>query len=245
MLVEKPAISIIMKPTVLFISCEHAVSKVPSTYLHLFHKHESIFETHRAIDFGALEIATHLSTTFSCDLTTATVTRLLIDCNRSISNAHCFSEFTEDLLQSEKQKLIDQYYLPYRTKTEALIQKHIDRGHQVLHISSHSFTPVFEGVTRNAGIGLLYDPKRHGEKEVAREWRSLLEQYTPAYRVRMNYPYSGSSDGFTTALRKKHPEKDYLGLELEVNQTITRDKKSLSALTTILSTSLKDLLQLL
>lgn len=234
-----------MKPTTLFVSCEHAVNTVPSAYLKLFHTQEAVLKTHRAMDFGALEIARHFSHAFSCELTTATVTRLLIDCNRSLSNAHCFSEFTQELSQNEKQKIIDQYYLPYRNQTEKLIQSHIDRGHQVLHISSHSFTPVFEGVTRNAGIGLLYDPSRHGEKEVAREWRSLLCQETPTYRVRMNYPYLGTSNGFTTALRKKHPEKNYLGLELEINQTLVADETSLNTLANILSTSLKELLQLL
>jgi predicted N-formylglutamate amidohydrolase len=245
MLVEKPAISTIMKTTVLFISCEHAVNTVPEPYRHLFNKQESVLQTPRAIDFGALEIAIHLSNVFSCEYNVATVTRLLLDCNRSLSNTHCFSEFTQGLLQGEKQTLIDKYYLPYRTKTEALIQKHIDRGHQVLHISSHSFTPVFNGITRNAGICLLYDPARHGEKEVAREWRGLLTQYTPPYRVRMNYPYRGISDGFTSTLRKKHPEKDYLGLELEINQTLVEDKESFPKLINVLSESLRDLLQLL
>ena len=234
-----------MKPTVLFISCEHAVNTVPPAYLPLFQQHQDLLETHRGKDFGALEIATHLSKTFDCELTVATVSRLLIDCNRSINNAHCFSEITQAFPALDKQKIIDTYYLPYRKKTETIIQNLINSGHQVLHISSHSFTPVFEGITRNAGIGLLYDPKRHGEKEVAREWAGLLNQQTPTYRVRMNYPYSGSSDGFTTTQRKQHPEKDYLGIELEINQTLVKDEESLNAVISALSQSLKELLQLL
>jgi predicted N-formylglutamate amidohydrolase len=244
MLVEKPAIPT-MKPTVLFISCEHAVNTVPPAYLHLFQKNQEVLKTHRAIDFGALDIAMHLGKTFACDHTIATVTRLLIDCNRSISNAHCFSEFTQDLSQIEKQKIIDQFYLPYRTQTEKLINSHIERGQQVLHISCHSFTPVFEGVARNAGIGLLYDPRRHGEKEVTREWRSLLQHQSPSFRVRMNYPYLGISNGFTTFLRKQHSEKDYLGIELEVNQTLVADKETFVTLINLLSSSIKELLQLL
>lgn len=233
-----------MKPTILFISCEHAVNTVPPAYRHLFQQHESVLQTHRGIDFGASHIATHLSQAFKCDLTQATITRLLLDCNRSLNNAHCYSEFSEPLPQSEKQKLIDQYYLPYREKTERIIKGHIDRGFQVFHVSSHSFTPVFDGVTRNAGIGILYDPKHHGEKEVAREWKGLLTQQSE-YRVRLNYPYAGTSDGFTTYLRKKYPEKSYLGLELEVNQTITLDKKSLDEVTQSLINSLGELLKLL
>lgn len=233
-----------MKQTVLFVSCEHAVNKIPSVYLDLFHKHESLLQTHRAVDFGALDIATQLSQKFACDHTIATVSRLLIDCNRSLNNAHCFSEFTQTLPQAKKQILIDNYYLPYRHQTESLIQKHIDKGEQVLHISSHSFTPVFNNETRNGDICLLYDPRRHGEKEVAREWRGLL-QATSDYHVRMNYPYRGVSDGFTTALRKKHTEANYLGFELEINQKLLIDKNSLSTISEVVVESVGELLQLL
>ena len=233
-----------MKPTILFISCEHAVNTVPPAYAHLFQKHKSLLQTHRAIDFGAIDIATHLKHHFNCDSTSATVTRLLIDCNRSLTHPHCFSDLTNGLPDAEKQTLINQYYLPYRQQTEALIKGHIGRGYQVFHLSCHSFTPVFDGVTRNAGIGLLYDPKHHGEKEVARLWHGILSQKTD-YRVRMNYPYRGTSDGFTSELRKRYPESDYLGLELEVNQTLVNDKASLSRLTNALSDSLSELLLLL
>ncbi len=233
-----------MKPTILFISCEHAVNTVPPAYRHLFHTQESLLQTHRAIDFGALDIAIHLKQTFGCDYTQATVTRLLIDCNRSLTHPHCFSEFSKPLSDDEKQRLIDQYYLPYRQQTEAQIKYHIERGHQVLHLSCHSFTSTLNDIIRNAGIGLLYDPKRHGEKEVARQWHGLLSQQTD-YRIRMNYPYRGCNDGFTSDLRKRYPEKDYLGLELEINQVLVQDKASFDALAKALSTSLSELLQLL
>ena len=234
-----------MNSTILFLSCEHAVNTVPEAYRHLFHQHEAVLETHRAIDFGALEMATALSQAFACDFVQATVSRLIIDCNRSLTHKSCFSEFTQALPLIEKQKIITQFYLPHREQCENLIKNYIDGGNQVLHLSIHSFTPVFNGITRNAGIGLLYDPKRHGEKEVAREWLGLLNEKTPAFRVRLNYPYQGSSDGFTSALRKNYSEKDYLGIEVEVNQMITRDKELLASVIDVLSQSLKELMQLL
>ncbi len=233
-----------MKPTILFLSCEHAVNTGPTRHQKLFHQHESLLQTHRAVDFGALDIAYHISQTLGCNYTQATVTRLLIDCNRSLTHPHCFSEFTKQLSDIEKQQLIEEYYVPYRQQTETMIKNHIEHGYQVLHISSHSFTPVFNGMTRNASIGLLYDARRHGEKEVAREWHGILSQQTN-YRTRMNYPYRGSSDGFTRYLRKRYPEKDYLGIELEVNQALIRNKTSLHLLATDLSNSLSELLQLL
>lgn len=234
-----------MKQTILFLSCEHAVDKIPAAYLKCFKPYESLLTTHRAIDFGAEAIAEHLHKTFACDFTKATVSRLLIDCNRSLGNPKNFSEASNNLSDKEKQEVIEKYYLPYRRECEATIQKHIDKGYQVLHLSIHSFTPVFNNVTRNADIGLLYDPKRHGEKEVAREWHHILRNKYPDFRVRLNYPYQGTSDGFTTALRKKHSEKEYVGIEVESNQAITRDKKRLAELIPVLTDSLGELLQLL
>jgi predicted N-formylglutamate amidohydrolase len=234
-----------MKPITLLVSCEHAVNRIPQDYQPLFHTQESIQKTHWAMDFGALEIAQHISKTFNVALVTASVSRLLIDCNRSLHHKTCFSEFTRHQNPEQKKWLIDHYYTPYRNQVETLIQQHIDQGYQVFHISSHSFVPVLNGVTRNAGIGLLYDPRRHGEKEVAREWAKLLLQQTPTYRVRMNYPYSGQSDGFTTSLRKRHPEQDYLGFELEVNQALLESNSSILQVSQVITSSLGDLLQLL
>lgn len=234
-----------MKPTVLFLSCEHAVNTVPPSYHHLFHLHESLLQTQRAIDFGALDISLTLSQRFACDCVTATATRLLIDCNRSLTSPNCFSDVTKHLSADSKKQLIEQYYLSYRTRCEQLIQAHIDRGQQVLHVSIHSFAPSLNGVTRNAGIGLLYDPKRHGEKEVVRLWHGLLTHETPTYRVRLNYPYRGTSDGFTSALRKQHAEKDYLGIELEMNQALLNDQEAMDTMADSLSRSLSELLLLL
>lgn len=233
-----------MKPTHLFISCEHATNAVPAEFRHLFHDNSPLLDTHRGLDFGAFDVATHLIKTFGCDSTIATVTRLLIDCNRSLRHPHCFSEFSQSLSSKDKQTLIDKYYQPYRDQVETLIKKHILQNHQVLHISCHSFTPVFNGLTRNAGIGLLYDPMHHGEKEVARQWRGLLAERIEV-RIRMNYPYRGSSNGLTTSLRRHYGEKDYLGIELEMNQTLVEDKALFESLKTVLSASLEDLLQLL
>lgn len=233
-----------MKPTVLFISCEHAVNHVPADYHPLLAPTDPILKTHRAMDFGALTLAKAMSEACQCEYINATVSRLLIDCNRSVTHPHCFSEYTASLPAKDKQHLLTHYYQPYRQAVEAAIQAKITQGAQVFHISSHSFTPVFQGKTRNNGIGLLYDPKRHGEKEVARQWQGLLSQQTH-YRVRMNYPYRGSNDGFTSHLRKCHPEQDYLGLELEVNQILVNDADSFKPLITALSSSLQELLQLL
>ena len=106
----------------------------------------------------------------------------------------------------------------------------------------HSFTPELDGITRNAAIGLLYDPKRNAEKEIARIWHALLTNDSSDYNVRMNYPYRGTSDGFVSALRKKYAEQDYVGFEVENNQALVQEDISLTMLK---NTHLKNLVDLL
>lgn len=233
-----------MKPTRLMLSCEHAVDTIPPAYERLFLQQKTVLATHRAIDFGAANIAEHLRQHFGCDYVSAEVSRLLIDCNRSLNNRACFSEFTKTLTMVEKQELIAHYYQPYRDAVETKIKTLIQRGAQVLHISCHSFTPVFNDVKRNTDIGLLYDPHHHGEKEVARLWHKLLHQQDN-YLTRLNYPYRGVSDGFTSYLRKHYAEKDYLGFELEINQALLKEPKNIQKMAELIKDSLSDLLQIL
>ena len=233
-----------MKPTTLILSCVHAVKTVPDEYAFLFAEHQSILDSHHAVDIGSFAITQHLSQILNCEYTYTSVSRLLIDCNNNGNYAHCFSEYSKILPKNEKQKLIAQYHKPFRQQTESLIQKYIDAGHQALHISIRSFASVVDATVRNAGIGLLYDSHRHAEKEVARLWHGLLLQQT-AYRIRMNYPYAGSHEGFIGALRKRHVEKDYLGIELEINQALLQHKESFEEITCAISISLQELLQLL
>ncbi|MCC5792615.1 MAG: N-formylglutamate amidohydrolase [Legionellaceae bacterium] len=234
-----------MKRPALVISCEHAVNTIPPAYQALFQQQAHQLQTHQGIDFGALEIAKHLSQVFACDFTQATVSRLLIDCNRSLQHAQCFSAVTRPLPAAIKQELIERYYLPFRQKTTHCIQQHIQQGHLVLHLSIHSFTPVLDGVRRNADLGLLYDPARALEKKVARLWKHLLVQEQPSYRIRMNYPYQGKSDGFTSALRKQFDEKCYVGLEVEHNQALVQSDAGRAPMLRILSQSLQKLLPLI
>lgn len=214
----------------IILSCEHAVNTIPEAYQFLFTTNPAVLETHRAIDFGAFEIAKYFEQTFNCPLISANVSRLIIDCNRSLTHPNCFSSFTKKLPTEEKQYLIETYYKPYRQQVEALINTKIAEGIQIIHLSIHSFTPKFNNLERNTDIGLLYDPSRLGEKKLASEWRQEILEKNKGYRVRMNYPYRGISDGFITSLRKKHDEKHYLGFEVESNQALVSEVTSLQAL---------------
>jgi predicted N-formylglutamate amidohydrolase len=234
-----------MKTIALVLTCEHAVNTIPKPYQKLFNSHKPLLQTHRGCDFGALAITTYLSQRFACDPFLAQTSRLLIDYNRSLTHHHCFSPITASLPKEEKIDLIQHYYLPYREKAEKKIKKLIAEQAQVWHLSIHSFTPILNNINRNADIGLLYDPSRTLEKTIGKAWQKLLRQQYTDLRVRRNYPYRGTSNGFTTALRQKFADQNYAGLEIETNQALVKDNQSLNYLAEALALTLKKLLLLL
>lgn len=202
----------------IIITCEHGGNRVPGRYAQLFAPYEKDLNSHRGYDPGALELARAISSALAAPLLYSTTTRLLVELNRSSHHRHFFSSITRDLAIKEKEWINQNYYQPYRKRVhQAILDLHA-LNKQVLHISVHSFTPAWEGVPRKADVGLLYDPKRAAEARLCRDWKAVFKTEWPAMRVRMNYPYRGSSDGFTTSLRRMLPPRDYCGIELEVNQ---------------------------
>lgn len=205
-------------PARFLISCEHGGNRIPLRYRALFRGVEPLLRSHRGYDRGALLMARELAQALSAPLYAVTTSRLLIDLNRSIGHPRLYSEMTRNTPAAVRSEILQRYYLPCRNKAEAGIAEAIRQGNRVIHISSHSFTPVLDGQVRTADIGLLYDPSRADERELCSRWQASLRERAPGLVVRRNYPYAGRSDGFTAYLRCRFPASAYLGIELEINQ---------------------------
>lgn len=214
------------KKNMLIVTCEHGGNQVPQEYQNLFRGHEIVLCSHRGMDFGALELTQALKKRYRVPAITSQYTRLLVELNRSINHPDLFSEVVSYLPEDEKQAILKKYYYPYRKKVEAIISKNVSSKHRVLHLSIHSFTPIWEGMMRSCDIGFLYDPQRDGEREFCKNWKENIRKIDPDLRLRYNYPYRGVSDGLTTYLRKKFSSQEYIGIELEVNQhLLTSERK--------------------
>ncbi|MFT6850664.1 MAG: putative N-formylglutamate amidohydrolase [Sphingobacteriales bacterium] len=197
------------------LTCEHGGNKIPKEYSPLFKGANEVLQSHRGWDIGVPEIYEAFLKLKPDYSAFADVSRLLVELNRNIGRKNHFSEFTEGLPETEKSKLIQSYFSPFRESVKDYIKSQVDER-QLLHLSVHTFTPVFNSKERNADISLLYDPKNLQEKEFCRQWKRDLALFLPTYNVRFNYPYKGIADGHTTWLRKRI--KNYAGIELEVNQ---------------------------
>jgi predicted N-formylglutamate amidohydrolase len=202
------------------ITCEHGGNRIPAPQRRLFRGQRTLLDSHRGYDPGALAMARALASALRAPLVGSTVSRLLVDLNRSIGHPQLFSAATRGAPAKLRSAIVERHYRPYRAQVESLVGRSVSRGRRVVHVSSHSFTPELDGRLRNADVGLLYDPGRHAEAALCARWKASLATCAPELRVRRNYPYAGKSDGLTSHLRRCYPPRAYVGIELEVNQRI-------------------------
>lgn len=202
------------------ITCEHGGNRVPAAYRPLFRRRRTLLDSHRGYDPGARAMARSLASALGGPLVISTVSRLLVDLNRSIGHPGLFSSVTRGAPAACRAQIVERHYRPYRARVESLVERAVSRGRRVIHISSHSFTPMLNGKVRGADVGLLYDPARPGEAALCALWKTSLAGNAPRLHVRRNYPYAGKGDGLTSHLRRCFSPDAYVGVELEVNQRI-------------------------
>jgi len=203
-----------MSNSVFIVTCEHASAFIPVFYERFVQIKDKESE-HWIFDKGAVECASSLAWVLKAKLHKGEVSRKVIDLNRSISSRSIFRHSASDLPDERKLRAMYDYYLPYRIGVYDEIKK-AGQKKKKIHFSVHTFVPAIGGKERNADVGLLYDPSRKDEKRLAEQLAGKIDSL--GFRVRMNYPYKGCADGFTTALRKQFGQDEYIGIEIELNQ---------------------------
>lgn len=202
------------------LSCEHGGNRVPAVYAQLFRGAAGLLQTHRGYDRGSLAFARGLARRLRVPLFAATTTRLLVDLNRTPGHPRVFSRYVRNLPEAELAQLMQRFHTPPRRRVERAVEAALANGACVLHLAVHSFTPVLRGLRREVEVGLLYDPQRASERRYCALWQEELRAQGPKLRVRRNAPYRGSNDGLARVLRQRFADRDYLGLEIELNQKL-------------------------
>ncbi len=207
--------------TRVLLTCEHGGNAVPTEFRALFAGAADVLHSHRGWDPGALDLFEEFAPLAHHALA-GTISRLVIELNRSMDSPTLFSSYTRDLPMAQRLHLLEEHYQPFRAEASAAVDRWRAEGMHVLHLSVHSFTPMLDGVERTVDIGLLHDPARVWERAICAAWAPLLREALPGLEVCFNEPYLGTDDGHTTALRAAH-RAGYAGIELEVNQRFTMD----------------------
>jgi len=137
------------------ITCEHGGNRIPAPYRQLFRGQRALLDSHRGYDPGSLVMAKALASACRAPLVVSTVSRLLVDLNRSIGHRQLFSGITRCAPAEVRAEIVERHYRPYRVQVESVVGQAVSRGDRVIHISSHSFTPELDGRVRGADVGLL------------------------------------------------------------------------------------------
>ena len=208
----------------LVITCEHASNAVPR-FLHI---PKEVLESHRGYDIGAYGVYRRLVRRLHPDFYIAgKFSRLVIDLNRSENHPDILSEYSRELKGFTRDRIF-KIWKRHHDAVESFVAKAVANAEAqgedlgapcVIHLGIHSFTPVLNNVVRNADIGILYDPARAWETQVATSIIKEIQARAPGLKFRRNYPYLGKSDGLTTSLRKKFGTA-YVGIEIEINQKL-------------------------
>lgn len=216
-------------PVAYLVTCEHGGNRIPAPYASLFQGQRRLLSSHRGYDAGALVMARSLARALDATLVTATVSRLLVELNRSPGRQFRYSPIMRVAPRALRAEICKRYYVPYWAGVEDFVRKALVMGKRVVHVSSHSFTPALNGATRRADVGLLYDPDRACERTLCTHWQAALRSRAPGWIVRRNYPYQGRGDGLTRYLRARFDDAAYCGVELEINQKHVRNGHAIAA----------------
>lgn len=139
--------------------CDHASNRIPARLGKLGLAPVRLND-HIAWDPGAAEVARRLSVLLDAPLVLSGYSRLVIDCNRPLSNAESIAEHSAGvcvpgnagLSPSQKSIRAETLFQAYHAAIDRLLDGRAGRPNALLSI--HSFTPVLDGRARPWHIGV-------------------------------------------------------------------------------------------
>jgi predicted N-formylglutamate amidohydrolase len=223
----------------LVLTCEHASCAVPLEYDDLGLDDKQLGE-HVGWDVGAGALTRALAQRLSVSAIQSGVSRLLIDCNRDLTDHDLIVRESHGVPVPgnrhidavERQRRIREFYEPYHDAVDHVLATRPD----ALLLSVHSFTPVLNGRERRFDAGVLFD------SFVAEAEQFGAGLASAGLRVRYNQPYSGL-DGLIFSARTHGMRHGLRYLELEVNNRLLRDAAGIDAITAAVVQALQPMLE--
>jgi len=203
----------------LLLTCEHASPSIPERYGNLGLAAEALYD-HIGWDIGAATLTRELCAFLDTAAVLSNVSRLVVDCNRQITDHDVIPEKSHGILipgnlalsEAERNQRLSAFYHPYHETIDRAVQ---DRGVELL-LSVHSFTPSLAGRSRDFDAGVLFDDFEDLASGLARQLADA------GLAVRMNEPYSGL-DGLIFSAREHGRRNEISYLEIEINNRLLRN----------------------
>lgn len=155
-------------PAPLIFICDHASNRVPPEIGDLGVAAAEM-QRHIAWDIGAAAVTEILAERFNAPAVLATVSRLVIDCNRNWGDANLVPEVSDGtevpanrgLGEAEKRRRWQSYHQAYHTAIDAAIERKLKTGQRPNIVAIHSMTPALKGILRPWQIAMCSHTERH------------------------------------------------------------------------------------
>lgn len=206
------------------LACEHASNLVPAQFTDLGLGAQAL-ESHIAWDPGARAVAFRLSALLDAPLVAQRVSRLVYDCNRPPHSADAMPAQSETytipgnggLTADERARRAELYYEPFRAALAACLDARLAGTNAPALVTIHSFTPVYFGVPRDVGLGILHDR----DSRLADALLTSLAGES-GWNVRRNEPY-GPEDGVTHTLAVQALPRGLDNVMIEIRNDLIAD----------------------
>tara|TARA_R110002094_G_scaffold112654_1_gene109208 strand:- start:315 stop:1079 length:765 start_codon:yes stop_codon:yes gene_type:complete len=193
-------------PSALILTVDHASRHIPAEYDNLGLTDPTVLARHIAWDIGIEDVSKRLSEKLEASAIFACFSRLLVDANRYTDDPASMPEVSDgieipanrNVSTAERQRRLDQWFWPYQTALEGLIEKKAAAHDHPILISMHSFTPVMNEFERPWHIGVLWDQDARIAApllDILRENSSLVVGDNEPYSAREPLGYTMNEHG--------------------------------------------------
>lgn len=220
--------------------CEHASNRIPPEFNGLGLS-DLETQSHIAWDPGAKVVSTLISEALDCPLVLSKFSRLVYDCNRppiADSAMPAKSEIysipgNQNLSQAQRAARTAKYYEPFKNSLNEVL---CDIGSDAVLVTIHSFTPVYNGQSRQVELGILHDCD-------SRLADLMLERVSTltAMNVQLNQPYE-IADGVTHTLQEHGVANGILNVMIEIRNDLLVEDSQQREIAKLLSTLLDHVL---
>ncbi len=147
--------------------CDHASNRVPPEFGD-FGVSAAELQRHIAWDIGAAAVTEILAGRFDAPAALATVSRLVIDCNRNWGDPGLTPEVSDGTAvpanrgidEAERRRRWERYHQPYHAAIDALVEAKLKAGQRPTIVAIHSMTPAMRGELRPWQIAMCSHTER-------------------------------------------------------------------------------------
>jgi predicted N-formylglutamate amidohydrolase len=209
----------------LLLVCDHASRLFPDHLGTLGVAEPDTFE-HIAWDIGAADLTRGLSAALDAPAVLCRWSRLVVDCNRRLSDPSAFVEISDgipvpgniSMTPEDRKWRVDSIYEPYHAAIEVQLEALMARDVVPAFVSVHSFTPLLGEIARPWHVGILWDQDARLPRPVLESLRSV-----DGLHVGDNEPYSGRHPtDYTMHAHAAMRRLAYVGFEVRQDLLATR-----------------------